>query len=390
MTQPAVSQDFQGGRVLTLSMCHFIHDIYSSFLAPLLPLLIKKLSLSLAQAGFLTTVMQIPSLLNPYIGMLADRMSVRWFIILTPACTAVPMSLIGLAPSYGVLIILMFVAGISVAIFHVPAPVMISRLSGNRKGRGMSFFMTGGELARTLGPLAAVGAVSWLGLKGFYPVMIFGLIASGWLYIRFKDVPIKVDRPQSVSLSRIWAESRLVLIPLAGILVARGFMFASITAFLPTFIAQETGNLWLAGAGLTIFEAAGVLGALAAGSLSDSLDRRKVLAVSLLGAPIGLFFFIWCSGWLRVAMLLITGLTLLSSSPVMLAIVQEHAVDHPSAANGLYMMISFIARSAIVVGVGWCADRIGLRTTFFLAAAIGLLGLPVVFKLPACNGVRRP
>jgi FSR family fosmidomycin resistance protein-like MFS transporter len=388
MNRPDASPAFQGGRVLTLSMCHFIHDIYSSFLAPLLPLLIEKLSLSLAQAGFLTTVMQIPSLLNPYIGMLADRKSVRWFIILTPACTAVPMSLIGLAPSYGVLLVLMFVAGISVAIFHVPAPVMIARLSGGRKGRGMSFFMTGGELARSLGPLAAVGAVSWLGLEGFYPVMIFGIIASVWLYIRFKDVPIKVDRPQVASLSRVWAESRRVLAPLTGIIVARGFMFASVTAFLPTFIAQETGNLWLAGAGLTIFEAAGVLGALSAGSLSDFMGRRKVLAVSLIGAPIGLFLFIWCTGWLQMAMLLVTGLCLLSTSPVMLAMVQEHAVDHPSAANGLYMMISFIARSAIVVGVGWCADRIGLRTTFYLAAAIGLLGLPVVFKLPAGHGAK--
>ena len=64
---------FQTGKILALSIAHFIHDVYSSFLAPLLPLLIEKLSLSLTQAGFLSTVMQIPALLNPYIGVLADR-----------------------------------------------------------------------------------------------------------------------------------------------------------------------------------------------------------------------------------------------------------------------------------------------------------------------------
>ena len=76
--------------------------------------------MSLTQAGFLSSVMQIPALLNPYIGVLADRISVRYFVILAPAMTAVPMSLIGLAPSYGVLLILLFITGISVSVFHVP------------------------------------------------------------------------------------------------------------------------------------------------------------------------------------------------------------------------------------------------------------------------------
>ena len=69
--------DFQTGKILALSIGHFVHDVYSSFLAPLLPLLIEKLSMSLTQAGFLSTIMQIPALLNPYIGVMADRISVR-------------------------------------------------------------------------------------------------------------------------------------------------------------------------------------------------------------------------------------------------------------------------------------------------------------------------
>ena len=47
--------------ILLLSFSHFVHDVYSSFLAPLLPLLIEKLALSLTQAGFLSAVMQLPA-----------------------------------------------------------------------------------------------------------------------------------------------------------------------------------------------------------------------------------------------------------------------------------------------------------------------------------------
>ncbi len=97
--------------------------------------------------------------------------------------TAVPMSLLGTAPSYGILLILLFITGVSVSIFHVPSPVIISRLSGSRKGRGMSFFMTGGELAGAVGPMVAVGAVSLLGLENFYPIMLFGLMARSAIVV---------------------------------------------------------------------------------------------------------------------------------------------------------------------------------------------------------------
>ena len=376
------SAGFKTGRIIVLSVCHFIHDVYSSFLSPLLPLLIEKLSMSLTQAGFLSSVMQIPALMNPYIGILADRISVRYFIILAPALTAVPMSLIGLAPSYGILLILLFITGISVSLFHVPSPVMISRLAGSKKGRGMSFYMTGGELARAVGPLVAVGMVSLFGLEGFYPIMVFGLVASAWLFFNFREVPIAVDKSRNISVLETWRELRFILLPLTAILLARGFMHASITAFLPTFIKLETGDLWLAGAALTLFEISGVGGVFAAGSLSDRFGRRKILLISLLGAPISLLIFTWLGGWVRFLTLLVIGFTLLSTTPVMLALVQEHAKSSPSAANGFFMMASFMARSAIVVVVGFIGDLIGLRATYFVSASIGLVAIPFILMLP--------
>jgi FSR family fosmidomycin resistance protein-like MFS transporter len=374
---------FDTGKILALSIGHFVHDVYTGFLAPLLPLLIEKLSLSLTQAGFLSTIMQLPALLNPHIGQLADRISVRYFVILAPALTAVPMSLIGMAPSYGVLLILMFITGVSVSVWHVPAPVMIAELSAARKGRGMSFFMTGGELARSVGPLVAVGAVSVFGLEDFYPVMIFGLLATVWLYFKLRTIPVRqVGSRRKFSVLETWRKLSFVLLPLSAILVARGFMHAAMTAFLPTYIKMETGNLWLAGVALTLFEAAGVAGVLMAGSISDWFGRRKTLLVSLLGAPLFLFIFTLSGGWIRLAALIATGFTLLSTSPVMLALVQENAREAPAAANGFYMMASFIARSAVVVVVGSIADRIGLNATYLISAAMGLIGIPFVLMLP--------
>ncbi len=70
----------------------------------------------------------------------------------------------------------------------------------------------------------------------------------------------------------------------------------------------------------------------------------------------------------------------------MLAMVQEHAKDSPAAANGMFMMVSFLARSAIVVIVGLIADRIGLHATYLISAGMGLLGIPFILMLPKKDG----
>src|SRR5512143_645051 len=99
-TSAPAAESFQTGRVLTVAGGHLIHDIFTSFLAPLLPLIINKLGLSLTLAGSLASFQQLPGLINPLLGMIADRGSLRWLAILAPTVTAVSMSLIGLAPSY--------------------------------------------------------------------------------------------------------------------------------------------------------------------------------------------------------------------------------------------------------------------------------------------------
>ncbi|MFT5699523.1 MAG: FSR family fosmidomycin resistance protein-like MFS transporter [Desulforhopalus sp.] len=383
--RPEKSESFDHGKVLLLSFCHFIHDVYSSFLAPLLPFLIEKFGLSLTQAGFLSTVMQIPALMNPYIGKLADRISVRYFIILAPAMTAIPMSLLGVAPSYSVLLILMFITGISVSLFHVPAPALVYKVAGNKTGKGMSFYMIGGELARTLGPIVIIGAISLMGLDGYYPVMLVGILASIIMYYKFRDMPVTVNPQSTPSIRKTCVEMKGLLLPLSGILFVRGFMHACLTAFLPLYILTRSGDVWLAGIALSLFEAAGVVGILVVGNLSDRFGRKQLLVFCLIVAPISLLLFTAVSGWLQLLVLLVTGVSLLSTTPVMLAMVQEYSVNGSSAANGVFMMISFLTRSAVVVLVGFVADMVGLEKTFVICGVIGLAGIPFVFTLKAKN-----
>ena len=382
-TSAPITGTFQTGQVLTIAGGHLIHDIFTSFLAPLLPLIIQKLSLSLTLAGALAAFQQLPSLINPFLGLLADRGSLRWFVILTPAVTATVMSLIGVAPGYTVLVILLLVAGVSTAVWHTPTPAMVARVSGRQVGQGMSFFMLGGALAYTVGPLLAVAAVSWWGLEGIWRLIPLGVAASAALYWRTRG--ISDARPATHangSWTESWRELRQVMLPIAGIVVAQGFMTVALSTFLPTFLSSEGASLWQAGSALSVVEVAGAVGALITGTISDRLGRRRVLAFVLLVSPVLMLLFLAVRGWAIYPALLAVGLTTLSTNPVMMALVQEYSRHHPATANGLYMATTFATKSLIIVGVGAMADYWGLRATFQWCALLGFAGVAFVFLLP--------
>ena len=85
----AEEEKFQTRNVVTVSLAHMVHDIYSAFLSPVLPLLTDKLGISCALSSFLSVLQRLPSVINPLVGLLADRLSLPYLIIAAPALTAV-------------------------------------------------------------------------------------------------------------------------------------------------------------------------------------------------------------------------------------------------------------------------------------------------------------
>lgn len=372
--------EFQTERVVTLFGAHFIHDTYTAFVAPLLPLIIEKLSLSLTMVGSLTAFLQLPAILNPFIGYLADKISLRYFVIFAPAVTATLISSIGAAQNYWTLAILLFVTGISVAAFHAPSPAMVGRISGNRIGKGMSFFMAGGELGRTLGPLLAVWAVSVWTLEGFFRVAVLGWAASLILLWRLKDVAGKTQK--SGSIRCLIPKIKTLFLPLLVIIFLRQFLQVSLTTYLPTYLNFGGSSIVLAGASLSILEIAGVAGALLSGTLSDRLGRRPMLAIAMAVSSVFTLVFLNVEGWLMIPTLLLLGFSALSTGPVFLALVQDHVPNNRAIGNGIYLSMSFLLRSVVLLLVGITGDVYGLQTAYYLSITLSIIATPLVFLLP--------
>jgi MFS transporter, FSR family, fosmidomycin resistance protein len=378
------SNKFQTGNIVTVSFAHLVHDVYSSFLAPILPLLIEKLSMSYSMVGLLNVLQRLPALLNPFIGIVADKISVRYFIIIAPAITTISMSLLGVAPNIVVLGILLFVMGISSTLFHVPGPVMVREISGERIGKGMSFFMLGGELARTLGPLTILGAVSIWTLEGTWKLIPFGLAASFFIYLKFRNITVHQDFTQEKKSSAKGAIRKLmpIFIALIGITFFRAIMKAGMTTFLPTYLNAKGASLWFGGISLSVLEFAGAIGTIFTGTISDKIGRRPMLLIIAIATPIFMWVFIHTSGFWVVPILLVVGFFMFATQPVLLALVQDVAHDRPAFINGIYMTINFSISSVAILIIGMLGDWLGLVTAFKISTIIALGGIPFVFLLP--------
>lgn len=375
--------EFQTGRVATIAGGHAVHDTFTAFLPPLLPRFIESLTLSNTAAGALSTFLQIPSLLQPVIGHLADRTTLRWIVVLAPGVTATAMSILGWAPGYAVLAILLLMAGLSVAAFHATAPVAVGYLSGPKLGRGMGFWMVGGELGRTLGPLVVVSALAIMSLETMALLALAGITTSVILHFRLRDVPLRTrSHGEQIHWKTAVLAMRGVMGLLAALIAVRSLMMMSVTIFLPVFLAEEGTNLWLAGAALSIVEGAGVVGAFAGGWMSDRFGRKAILVFAHIAAPTTLLAFLAAEGSMRIALLPVIGLTLLSIPPVLMALVQEQFPDTRALANGVFLSANFAIRSVAAIAYGAVGDAFGLSTAMTIAAIATFGGLPLIWLLP--------
>lgn len=381
------TESFQTEKVLLVSMAHFFHDIFTSFLAPLLPILKQHFGFSLTFAGLLSVVQRLPMLLNPLVGVLAERTKARYFVILSPAITAISMSLMGVSHSKTLLVLLVLVSGISSSFFHVPSPVMIRKVSGNRIGRGMGFYMVGGELARTIGPLIALGAVEIWGLKGLTHLIPVGVLASVILWFKFKDETIS-DRIKKSSFSaykQTLKDIFPVISSIAMIFFFRAAMKSALTFYLPVFLEHRGESLWFAGISLSVLQGAGVVGTLFAGNLSDRFGQKNMVVISSVVTPILMFAFIYSSGILQLGVLVLIGLFMFITGPVFLSIANNLNTKHNNLANAVYMTTTFLMGALMVMLVGYLGDHVDLELTYKIVAFMALGAIPFSLTIKTHN-----
>lgn len=378
-----MKQKFDFGKVLSISIAHMFADIYTAFFAPMLPLLIEKFGMSITMSGFLDVIRKSASMINPLVGIIADKVCLRYFVIFAPAVAGIFMSLLGVASSYLMVAILLFFTGIVVALFHVPAPVMVKRVSGEQMGKGMSFYMFGGEIARTLGPLLITAVISWWGMEKSYRAMPLGILASIFLFFKLKNVKVnavkKNTNKQNIKQTLFKLKGFFIII--AGYTVFRSMIKLALTLYLPTYLVKQGHSLWLAGIALSVLQFSGAFGAFIAGPISDKIGRKTALLIAAIAMPIFMFLFLISNSFFMIPLLILLGFFTIATTPVILALVQEADTERPAFVNSIYMTISFGISSLMVLLIGILSDSFGMQKTYLFCTIAAVGAIPFILML---------
>jgi len=368
--------------VLLLAGTHFLVDGFSNIYAPLLPLLIPHLNLSLAAAGTLQMCFLLAnSVAQLGFGHLADRWRPRALLIAGPILTVAVLPLIGLASTPLMLGLVLIAGGLGAAAFHPPAAALVHRVARQRTHFAMSFHITGGSLGFSLGPLVFAPFAERYGLRWTPLLMLPAFIVLALVLRRIPPIERLGAHGESAGF-RALRPYRKPLTLLYLIVVLRTLGALSFATFMPVMLTRRGMSLAEAGIAIAVYLGASSVGGFLGGPLADRWGPRNVIVWSLVASVPFLVVAPTQTGWTFVAIVSVGGFLLQSTLPVNVTFGQMIAPISAATVSSLMMGFAWGTGGLSVPFVGMLADRIGIERTLVLMAFTPLLAAGFAAPLP--------
>jgi FSR family fosmidomycin resistance protein-like MFS transporter len=375
--------------VILLAVTHLMVDGYGNIYAPLLPLLIPRLGISLATAGTLAMLFQLSASVSQLgFGYLADRWRPRLLLRAGPFVAVSLLSLIGLSGSVEALAAVLVAGGLGIAAFHPSAAALTHRLGGRSPGFAMSVYITGGSLGFSLGPLVFAPFVERYGLEASafiaLPGLIVALVAAG------KVPPFTLGTHRGHGGLRVLRPYARPLSLLYLIVVLRTLTSLAFATFVPVMLTRRGMPVSRAAAEVAVYLFASGIGGFLGGPAADRFGARRVIALSLaLSAPF-LFVAPFLTGWPFTVALAIGGLFLQSTLPVNVTFGQALAPVSAATVSSLMMGFAWGTGGLSAPLVGFAADRFGIARTLAALAAMPVLAALCAWPLPGGRRAHTP
>jgi FSR family fosmidomycin resistance protein-like MFS transporter len=370
-----------------LSAGHLFTDLNQGAVAALLPFLVAERGLSLAAAGTLVLAATVSSsVVQPLFGIFSDNRPLPALMPLGVLSAGIGMAVVGVSPSYSLILLCVVLSGIGVAAFHPEAARFANYVSGARRARGMSFFSVGGNAGFALGPVLATPLVLAFGLPG---TLFLGLPAAVMAAVLFLEAPRMLSfkpeeaengREESVQATEHWGPfARMV-----GVVTVRSFVYFGLVAFVATYYERVLGTSAAFGnTALTVMLSSGAVGTLVMGPLADNFGRRLVVGASMLLLPPLIYGFTLTGPFLGMALLALVGALTVGTFGVTVVMGQEYLPGRIGLAAGITMGLSIGLGGLGAPVLGFLADNAGLSVTMLVIAALPVIGLVLALTLPS-------
>lgn len=370
--------------VLTLG--HLFSDATQVAVPALLPFLVREQDISFAAAGMLILASTVASsVVQPLFGHFSDTRSLEIFMPVGLILGAVGVALVGLAPSYPLILLAVIVSGMGVAAFHPEATRFANLASGGRRATGMSVFSVGGSSGFALGPLLLTPLVLGLGVQGTVlfaalPLGMAGVVALALPRLKgLRSAPITVGPGAETVGSDLWVPFGL----LSGVVSLRSVVQFGLIAFVPLYFAGVfSSSEVVSNVALSVTLLAGIAGTLLGGSLADRHGRRTVLLGSLVVLPPLFVCFLLSGEIASMALLAPIGAATVASGSITVVMGQEYLPGRIGVASGFTVGLAIGVGGIGSPALGALADAYGLKSVMVALALLPIPAVLLALRLP--------
>ena len=364
-----------------VSLAHLVNDSYLEMLTPLLPHVRESYGVSIAQAGILVALLSLfGSMLQPVLGAVGDRVDRRVLAAAGPVLTGVGMSLMGYAPSFGALALLIVLAGLGSAIFHpAGAAYAVQGADTGRRGLYAAVFSAAGTFGLAVGPLLATS----MRLSALPLLIPFAVVTGALCWVITPSTRAAGAPAERRRLADYAVVFRGPIRTLWAVMVLRSI---AATAYIDmaAFVLTARGESAHIGPTLAAFNVAAAAGAVLAGRLSDRAGRMRVIRWSLL-ASLPLILVVLATGasslWYYPLVVLV-GAMVNAGLPVSVVAAQEYAPDHVATASAMMMGFAWGVSGLVFPLVGLLADATGPATAVRTAVLVLVPAFLLALRLP--------
>ena len=369
-----------------LSAGHLFTDLNQGAVAALLPFLISERGISLAAAGALVFAATVSSsIVQPLFGIFSDRTPIPALMPLGVLLAGCGMALVGVAPSYPLIMLCVVLSGIGVAAFHPEAARFANYVSGSGRARGMSFFSVGGNAGFALGPALTTPLVVLFSLPGTLFLALPAVAMAAVLFhelprmLGFKPDAVESEEDKTEAVPAHWEPFALMI----GVVIVRSFVYFGLVAFVASYYERVLDTSpTLGNTALTLMLFGGAAGTLTMGPLADRFGRRTVLGASMLLLPPLIFCFTLAGPLVGMALLVLVGAATVGTFGVTVVMGQEYLPGRIGLAAGITMGLSIGLGGIGAPLLGLVADSRGLSFTMLVIAALPVFGLLLALILP--------
>lgn len=378
-----------GGKVVftilaAISFCHLLNDMVQSLIPAIYPILKSSFHLDFAQLGLITLTFQMTaSLLQPFVGLYADRRPKPYSLAIGMGCTLFGLLLLSMASNFPMILISSALVGVGSSVFHPESSRVARMASGGQHGLAQSLFQVGGNTGSAIGPLLAAfivvphgqHSISWFSVAALVAIVL--LTNVGRWYKRKAATKPKAGtrRPEHlVALSS--RKVVLSILVLAALVFSKYIYLVSLTSYY-TFYLMTKFHVTVRDSQIYLFVFLGAVaaGTIIGGPIGDRFGRKHVIWWSILGVlPFTLLLPSSNLFWTCILTVVI-GLVLASAFSAILVYAQELVPGKIGMISGLFFGFAFGIAGIGAALLGVLADHTSISFVYRVCSFLPAIGL---------------